>query len=196
MWQSSKAPECPIELVLKELGADDVPFGMGWVPGYEGLYSVTRSGDVYSWLNGSWGTRSKPHKLRQRVACQTGYIIVDLWKDKKPRRFGVHRLVLLAFSGSPESGQVAAHLNGIRTDNRIENLTWATTKENSEHMLVHGTSSKGSHRPLAKLTEGQAGEIRSRWRNGEPCTKLAREYGISKSTALRIGQGIAWRHVE
>jgi hypothetical protein len=52
----------------------------------------------------------------------------------------VHRLMCEAFHGPPPSDDaVVRHLNGIRTDNRPENLRWGTPAENTADMLRHGT---------------------------------------------------------
>ena len=70
---------------------------------------------------------NKPFKNRD------GYLVATLYTNSKPRRTGVHRLVALAFIPNPEDKPQINHKNGVRTDNRPENLEWATCSENNLH---------------------------------------------------------------
>lgn len=66
----------------------------------------------------------------------TGYMYVTLLYDDEMyvwKRTAVHRLVLIAFKGVDPTKPWANHKNGIRSDNRIENLEWTTPAENSQH---------------------------------------------------------------
>jgi hypothetical protein len=56
-----------------------------------------------------------------------------LFKGNAKKHFKVHRLVLSTFERIPSPLEEANHINGIKTDNRIDNLEWITGKENMQH---------------------------------------------------------------
>lgn len=57
-------------------------------------------------------------------------------RGKKKR---VHRLVLEAFIGLCPKGKECRHLDGNPSNNKLENLTWGTSKENASDQFRHGT---------------------------------------------------------
>ncbi|MDE2095631.1 MAG: HNH endonuclease [Patescibacteria group bacterium] len=75
----------------------------------------------------------------------------------------VHRLVLEAFIGPCPPGMECRHLNGNRSDNRLENLCWGTRIENVEDKRKHGTILRGEMNPNAKLTADTVIQIREDW---------------------------------
>lgn len=94
------------------------------VPGYEGLYSVSDDGRVFS------HTR---HRELKPKTDRYGYKAVTLVKDGKQHYTTVHRLVAKAFIPNPLSKRCVNHINEIKTDNRVANLEWVTIKENDNH---------------------------------------------------------------
>lgn len=70
--------------------------------------------------------------VRQRAPehnKRRGYNTIHIGKKNVP----IHRLVATAFIPNPEHKQTVNHINGIKTDNRVENLEWCTVKENNQH---------------------------------------------------------------
>lgn len=109
-----------------------------WYPieGYEGYYQVSSYGRVRSvdrtvrFRNGH--TRHYTGKVLM-LRYHNGYAMVNLNKNGQLREHYVHRLVaenfLLHFKGK----DWVNHINGIKSDNRVENLEWCTPGENNEH---------------------------------------------------------------
>ncbi|TQN30744.1 HNH endonuclease [Haloactinospora alba] len=97
-----------------------------WRPvvGYEGLYEVSDRGSVRSHSSWKRGELLKPKSNRR------GYQRVSLWRDGQRRYRKVHHLVLHAFVGPRPEGHQAAHWNGCKTDNRLNNLRWASAADN------------------------------------------------------------------
>jgi hypothetical protein len=155
-------------------------------PDFEDLYEAS-----------SWG------RLRRKA---TGYILKPC---KHPRGYRlaifsgrgirrtilIHRVVLMTFAGLPGLDQETRHLNGDRTDNRLENLAWGTSVENEVDKKHHGTVLNGAKNPMTKLEEQQVREIIRRYANGESQRTLAAAYGVAQPQISRIVTKKRWQHL-
>lgn len=92
-------------------------------------YYVTDTGDVYS-RNYNHSGRIK--KIKPNL-LKVGYFRVVLCKNNKPKSKLIHRIVAETFIPNPNNKSEVNHINGIKTDNRVENLEWATRSENEKH---------------------------------------------------------------
>ena len=100
---------------------------------YEGLYQVSNEGRVKS-LN---YRQTKQEKILKAFGNNHGYLMVALSKNGKPIHKLVHRLVAEAFIKNDEGKQEEIdHINGIRDDNRAENLRWCTPEENARNPIT------------------------------------------------------------
>jgi hypothetical protein len=157
-------------------------------------YYVGTNGSVWSYLNGRWGPGNKPHQLKPGLG-RVGYLTVVLCRDGKHVTMNVHRLVLEAFVGPCPEGMEGCHNDGIRTNNRLENLRWDTPKNNQADRVKHGTDFRGERSPSAKLREEDVREIKRLLRQGWLHRKIARKYGVVQSLISGINTGKRWRYV-
>ena len=107
---------------------------------YERLYEVSNLGRVSSLDRETIDTIGRKHYIKGRILKQGkdnhGYLVVALTKNGKSKTVRVHRLVAEAFIPNPENKPCIDHINTIKDDNRIENLRWATPKENMNNELT------------------------------------------------------------
>ena len=98
------------------------------IPSYEGVYQISNLGRVKSlnYLRMGFESIRKP-------TLNKGYLLVSLYKNNKQKMWSVHRLVAISFIENPENKEQVNHKNGVRNDNRLENLEWSTVSENNRH---------------------------------------------------------------
>lgn len=144
-------------------------------------YSVDKEGFISN-------TKGKLLKPVER----NGYLAIRLSKNNKVYHKSVHRLVYEAFKGTISEGYHINHINGLRNDNRLNNLEACTHKENNDRRLF---LRKGEQINTAKLTEQQVMDIRKRKQKGESTMVIAKEYGLNKSSINKIVRGYSWKHL-
>lgn len=176
------------EQIVTEVEYRDIPGHNGYKAGSDGtIWSCRKRGGN----DHSAGRLGAKWRKRHPATHPNGHLQLQI--DGK--KIFVHVAVLLAFKGSPEVGQVCRHLNGNPQDNRIENLTWGTQKENVEDSIRHGVMPRGERVGLSKLKNEQIVEIRRRYTQGELQQSLANTFGVHNSVISRVCNRKAWAHV-
>ena len=116
-----------------------------WLPlsGYEERYRISNSGVIeslafpqrYLLRTGVPAYRIVKPKLIATQLINSGYLIVHLHLDSERSALLVHRLVALAFCPGHAPGMEVNHINGVKTDNRAENLEWVSRTDNHLHAV-------------------------------------------------------------
>lgn len=101
--------------------------------GYEGLYLIDSIGNVVSCPRQQGSRFVSQYKILGTKINRLGYKEVALSKDGKTKTVLLHRLIAMHFVDNPANLPCVNHINGIKTDNRIENLEWCTRSQNTKH---------------------------------------------------------------
>lgn len=107
---------------------------------FEGIYEVSDQGRVRSLPRADNIGRPRAGKVLRPYKTERGYETFQLYRDGAQTRIPAHRLVLEAFIGAAPEGHETRHLNGDPSDNRLSNLAWGTSSENSQDTLAHGNN--------------------------------------------------------
>lgn len=149
-------------------------------------YFVDRIGNVF--------TNGKQLNARDD---KDGYKQVNMYVGNEKKTLKVHRLVAETYIPNPENKPQVNHKNGIKTDNWVGNLEWATPLENTTHSIeTNLRNTQGIHNASAKLTNEQIVEIREKYVPRKYTYKmLAEEYGVSETHISRILNKQNWGHI-
>jgi hypothetical protein len=146
------------------------------INGFNGKYYVSNKGKVLS--------TNKNKRIILKPSTTTGYEYVCLSLNKINKSFKVHRLVANAFILNENNKPFVNHINGIKTDNNVENLEWVTAKENLLHARKTGLNkSYGIYHPKSKLTKEDIINIRESTLKQKELSKI---YNIGADGISRI----------
>lgn len=147
-----------------------------------------------------YGNITTPEKILCQHIGVTGYWRISLRCNNKSRQYFVHRLLASTFIPNPENKPQINHINGIKLDNRIENLEWCTNRENSLHAWKTGLNNsnhcKGELHRDAKLTRLDVITIRERFDlNQSRIIDLAKDYNLSQASIAKVVYRKSWKHI-
>jgi hypothetical protein len=166
---------------------------------YNTNYKVDFLGNVY----GLDGRVLKPAKDNK------GYLRVGLTINGKLCTKKVHRLIAQTFISNTLNKPFVNHINGIKNDNRVENLEWVTAKENTKHAIDNGlfyfntseqsiniNTKKGSLNGMSILNEQEVIEIRKKFKPRKYTRKmLSLEYNVTENCIKDIIIRKSWKHI-
>ena len=162
-----------------------------WRPVAEagGVYEVSSLGRIRS------RKRAGEPRIMSPQLTTKGYPSVGPRIGGRSRRVHVHTLALRAFVGPRPAGHGASHLDGSRTNNRLDNLRWETPAENNARKIGHGTIPRGEGHARSKLDDATVREIMRLAATGMDHKDVGRAVGVSRSRVSKIACGREWTHV-
>ena len=166
------------------------------VVGYIGLYMVSSHGRIKS-LKKIYGNNGYyQEKILKPGKLKSGHLFVYLYNNKKQKSAYIHRLVLETFIGPCPKGMECRHLDGNSSNNRLDNLKWGTSKENSQDSIDHGTFSKGFKSGRTKLNKSKILKSKKLLKEGKLTQiEIAKIIGVSNGTISLIKSGKIWQDV-
>ena len=153
---------------------------------FEGLYQISNLGNV---LN------VKTNKILSKRKYGCGYYGYALFKNKKRKEYKEHRLVAENFINNEFNLKLVNHINGIKTDNRVENLEWVTSHENHIHAMNLGLKAKGEGHGCSKLKMEDVYKIKTMLKEGVPQRKISKLFNVGQSAITDINLGKTWKHL-
>lgn len=160
-------------------------------------YEVSNMGRICRARDLGFGGNWKRGGLLKQTITDRGYTAVTLYKNKKRKSSRIHTLVLETFVGDCPKGKECNHKDGVKVNNRLENLEWVTPKENMLHASKNGLlrTIKGEKHRWAKLTKDSIVEIKKLRCNGWLYREIAEIFNVDKTTISHIIRKKSWRHI-
>lgn len=171
------------------------------IKGFENLYEITSNGEVIS-LPRKKCTPTTEYMSKEKISkgykTSKGYLVFD-FRYVGGKCIPIHRLVAEMFIPNPENKLQINHINGIKTDNRVENLEWCTNGENQKHAFVNDLQKGNFEHPNSKLKYDDVIYIKNNYHKGvrgSGLRLLAKKFNVSVKTIQQILNGNSYKKVK
>lgn len=167
------------------------------IPNYEESYQISNLGRIKSKIRiGKFG-QLYPEKILKFIKSNKGYYRINLYKNKQGKKHLIHRLIAKVFIPNINNYPQINHKNGVKTDNRIENLEWCTQKQNSQHASNLGLLNCGIKSNLSKLKDKNIPIIRNLYYNKKwKIRQIAKYFSVHDYTIRLIVDYRTWKHIK
>lgn len=151
-------------------------------------YRATENGDII-------GPRGK---ILKEAVGTNGYKFFRIRNGNSLSNISSHRFVAHFFGLNIEKYDCIRHINGIKTDNRIENLTVGSFSENFSDIDQKWRTdfARAGAKLKQVLSVEQVQEIKSMLANSDSMGSIARKYGVAKTTIVQIRDGKSYKWIE
>lgn len=171
------------------------------IKGFEGLYQVSNTGKVKSLERYVPARNNGLRVVRERILgknTKDDYVKIILCDGDRKRVDSVHRIVAEFFIPNPKNLPMINHKNGVKHDNRVENLEWCTQSDNVLHANRIGLcdTAKGERNIHSKLQEEDVLLIVKLLERGLLEHSIATLFKIKQSTVNSIKLNKTWKHVD
>jgi len=164
------------------------------IPYYSGFYQVSCKGRIKSLTRTVVSSNGKKYVIMGKAISpyktKHGYLAFKVNKNGKRKGMYVHRAVLLAFT--KEEGEQVNHIDGIKTNNNIENLEWVTASENYNHALVNGLRKYAYGK---KIDDMSVLTMKTLSGCGYKYSQIAKFFPITKESVANCCKGVTWKHL-
>ena len=147
------------------------------IEGYEGIYQVSNLGRTKRLY------KNDKEKILKPFSNKDGYLIVNLCKEGKVKSRSVHRLVAQAFIPNPENKPEVNHKDENKSNNKVENLEWVTSKENNNYGTRTERMAKSQSKPIYGIN------VKTNERIEFPSTQEAGRSGFDQSHIVHCLKG-------
>lgn len=162
------------------------------VVGYEQYFMISNTGRIFS---------KRTNKEIVATIGKTGYAMFTTkigGRTGKSIAFKVHRLVAESFIDNVDDKPYVNHIDGVKTNNTVQNLEWCTAKENVNHAIKTGLHviKFGEDHGSTKLNEEIVRKVRSLYATGlYSYADIAKEMNLKTRTVAGIVRRETWKHI-